>query len=46
MLCYNLQILYKTQQKIYNNTNDFSNIIYKGIEKIDSIFQDAYTFTY
>ena len=44
-VCYNLQILYKTQQKIYKNTNDFSNIIYKGIEKIDSIFQDAYTFT-
>ena len=43
-VCYNLQFLNNTHQKLYNFTNDFSNIIYSGIDNINSIFFKAYSF--
>ena len=45
-VCYNLQFLNNTHQKLYNFTNDFSNIIYSSIDNINSIFLKAYSFDY
>ena len=43
-VCYNLTFLYNTQKRLYEYSNDFSNIIYGASNIVDRIFFNNYTF--
>ena len=43
-VCNNLTFLYNTQNRLYNYSNDYSNIIYKGSNLVNNIFFNAFNF--
>ena len=43
-MCYNLSIVYNTQENLYKSSNDFSNIIFNGTKNLDYILLNSYSF--